>query len=117
MSKFKAGRDHFRNLGVKGKWQEKKKKKKKRKLGEMQVCLESFCSHKPHNGKLVFRAYAKSAGPVKTPAKALSFYDFWVDCYAYTKIGKNSADPDQSPQNTASDHSLHCLLKLQEVMG
>ena len=27
----------------------------------------------------------------------------------------NSADPDQMPQNAASDQGLHCLLKLQEV--
>ena len=27
----------------------------------------------------------------------------------------NSADPDQMPQNAASDHGLHCLLTLQEV--
>ena len=25
----------------------------------------------------------------------------------------NSADPDQTPQNAASDQGLHCLLKLQ----
>ena len=29
----------------------------------------------------------------------------------------NSADPDQTPQNVASDQGLHCLLKLQEVKG
>ena len=29
----------------------------------------------------------------------------------------NSADPDQTPQNAASDQVLHCLLKLQEVNG
>ena len=27
----------------------------------------------------------------------------------------NSADPDQTPQNAASDQGLHCLLKLQKV--
>ena len=27
----------------------------------------------------------------------------------------NSADPDQMPQNAASDQGLHCLLELQEV--
>ena len=25
------------------------------------------------------------------------------------------ADPDQTPQNTASDQDLHCLLKQKEV--
>ena len=29
----------------------------------------------------------------------------------------NSADPDQMPQNVASDQGPHCLLKLQEVKG
>ena len=29
----------------------------------------------------------------------------------------NSADTDQTPQNTASDQGLHCLLILQEVKG
>ena len=29
----------------------------------------------------------------------------------------NSAHPDQTPQNAASDLGLHCLLKLQEVNG
>ena len=29
----------------------------------------------------------------------------------------NSADQDQTPQNTAFDQVLHCLLKLQEVKG
>ena len=28
-----------------------------------------------------------------------------------------SADPDQTPQNAASDQALHCLLTLQEVKG
>ena len=28
----------------------------------------------------------------------------------------NSADPDQTPQNAASDQGLHCSLKLQEVL-
>ena len=27
----------------------------------------------------------------------------------------NRADPDKAPQKAASDHGLHCLLKLQEV--
>ena len=27
----------------------------------------------------------------------------------------NSAHPDQTPQNAASDQDVHCLLKLQEV--
>ena len=29
----------------------------------------------------------------------------------------DSADPDQTQQIVASDQSLHCLLKLQEVKG
>ena len=29
----------------------------------------------------------------------------------------NSADPDQMPQNAASEHGLHCLLELQEFIG
>ena len=29
----------------------------------------------------------------------------------------NNADPNQMPQNVASDLGLHCLLKLQEIMG
>ena len=29
----------------------------------------------------------------------------------------NSKDPDQTPQNAASDQGLHCLLKLQEDKG
>ena len=29
----------------------------------------------------------------------------------------NSADPDQMPQNVASDQGQHCLLKLQELKG
>ena len=29
----------------------------------------------------------------------------------------NSVDLDQTPQNAASDQSLHCLIKLQEVKG
>ena len=29
----------------------------------------------------------------------------------------NSADPDQTPQNAASDQGLHRLFKLQEVKG
>ena len=28
-----------------------------------------------------------------------------------------SADPDQIPQNAASDQGLHCLIELQEVKG
>ena len=29
----------------------------------------------------------------------------------------NSADPDQTPHNDASDQDLNCLLKFQEVKG
>ena len=34
-----------------------------------------------------------------------------------SEILTNSADPDQTPQNAASDQGLHCLFKLQEVKG
>ena len=40
-----------------------------------------------------------------------------IICKTWTRISANSADPDQTPQNVASDQSLHCLLKLQEVKG
>ena len=35
----------------------------------------------------------------------------WTGTIAY------SADPDQTPQNAASDQGLDCLLKLKEVKG
>ena len=38
-----------------------------------------------------------------------------VICKTWTWTLANSADLDQTPQNAASDQSLHCLLKLQEV--
>ena len=38
-----------------------------------------------------------------------------VICETWTGTLANSADPDQMPQNAASDQGLHCLLKLQEV--
>ena len=38
-------------------------------------------------------------------------------CKTWTWILANSVDPDQMPQNVASDQGLHSLLKLQEVMG
>ena len=37
-----------------------------------------------------------------------------VFCKTWTGTLANSADPDQTPQNAASDQSLHYLLKLQE---
>ena len=40
-----------------------------------------------------------------------------VICITWTETLANSADPDQTPQNTASDQGLHRLLKLQEVKG
>ena len=40
-----------------------------------------------------------------------------VICKTWTGTRANSADPDQTPQNAASDQDLHCLLKLQEVEG
>ena len=36
-------------------------------------------------------------------------------CKTWTGTLVNSADPDQMPQNAASDKGLHCWLKLQEV--
>ena len=39
-----------------------------------------------------------------------------VICKTWT-VFDNSADPDQTLQNAASDQGLHCLLKLQEVKG
>ena len=46
----------------------------------------------------------------------------WSECrmkrvVCKTWTGANSADPDQTLQNAASDQGLHCLLKLQEVKG
>ena len=38
-----------------------------------------------------------------------------VICKTWIRTLANSADPDQTPQNAASDQGLHCLLKLQEV--
>ena len=41
-----------------------------------------------------------------------------VFCKTWTGIlanSANSADPDQTPQNAASDQALHSLLKLHEV--
>ena len=38
-----------------------------------------------------------------------------VFCKAWTGTLANSADPDQRPQNGASDQGLCCLLKLQDV--
>ena len=35
----------------------------------------------------------------------------------WTRTLANSADPDQTPQNAASDPGLHCLFKSQEVQG
>ena len=37
-----------------------------------------------------------------------------IICKSMTGILTNSEDPDQTPQNAASDQGLHCLLKLQE---
>ena len=38
-----------------------------------------------------------------------------IICKTWTGIWVNRADPDQMPQNAASNQGLHCLLKLQEV--
>ena len=40
-----------------------------------------------------------------------------VICKTWTATLANSADPDQTPQNAASDQDLHSLLKLQVVKG
>ena len=40
-----------------------------------------------------------------------------VICKTWTATLANSADPDQMPQNVASDQGLHCLIKLREVKG
>ena len=40
-----------------------------------------------------------------------------VICKIWTRTLENSADPDQTPRNAASDLGLHFLLKLQEVKG
>ena len=40
-----------------------------------------------------------------------------VICKTWIGTLADSVDPDQTPQNAASDHGLHCLLKLQEVQG
>ena len=40
-----------------------------------------------------------------------------VICKTWSGTLANSADPDQMPQNEASDQSLHCLLKLLETDG
>ena len=40
-------------------------------------------------------------------------YKTWTGLSAWTLA--DSTDPDQTPQNAASDHGLHFLLKLQEV--
>ena len=40
-----------------------------------------------------------------------------VICKTWPKTLRNSVDPDQTPQNAASDQGLHCLLKVQEVKG
>ena len=38
-----------------------------------------------------------------------------VICKTWIGTLENSADPDQMPQNVASDQGQYCLLKLQEV--
>ena len=40
-----------------------------------------------------------------------------IICKTWTGTLANGADPDQTPQNAASDQSLQCLFKLQEVKG
>ena len=37
-----------------------------------------------------------------------------VNCKTWTVALANGADPDQTPQDTASDQGLHCSLKCQE---
>ena len=38
-------------------------------------------------------------------------------CKTWTRTLANSEDPDQTPQNAASDQAVHSLLKLQEDKG
>ena len=38
-----------------------------------------------------------------------------IICKTWIRTFANSVDPDQTPQNAASDQGQHCLLKLQEV--
>ena len=40
-----------------------------------------------------------------------------VICKTWTETLANSADPDQTPLDEASDQGLHCLHKLKEVKG
>ena len=40
-----------------------------------------------------------------------------VICKTRTGTFANSANPDQTPQNAASDRCLYCLLELQDVKG
>ena len=37
--------------------------------------------------------------------------------YSYRQAGANSVDPDQTPQNAASDQDLHCLPFVQQVLS
>ena len=42
-------------------------------------------------------------------------------CFIYAKysdraVWANSVDPDQTPQNAASDQGLHCLTLIQHVL-
>ena len=39
------------------------------------------------------------------------YKECWLYVKTLTAILANNADPDQTPQNAASDHGLHCLLK------
>ena len=48
-------------------------------------------------------------------AVTLKFRVKRVICKTWTGTLANSVDPDQTPQNAASDQGLHCLLELQEV--
>ena len=41
----------------------------------------------------------------------------WVICKTWTGTLENTADPDQTPQNEASDQGLHFLFKLLQVKG
>ena len=36
--------------------------------------------------------------------------------YWYKRAWANSVDPDQTPQNAASDQSLHCLPLIQQYL-
>ena len=67
------------------------------------------------------RAFVQSPGNGYSPAILVAVMSECsvkgVIYKTYTGTLANSADPDQTTQNAASDQGLHCLLKLREVKG